>query len=115
MINAVECIFCKIARGQIPSDVVYQDDSVIAFKDVHPQAPIHTLIIPKKHITCLAEITKEDLPIVAHMMEVANIVAQKQGAGNSYKLVINTGAGAGQVVMHLHMHLLAGRKLSSPV
>jgi histidine triad (HIT) family protein len=106
-----ECIFDQIASGKIPSDVVYQDETVMAFKDIHPKAPIHVLIIPKKHITSLAEVTKEDLPIVAHMIEVANIVAGSQGAGGSYKLVINTGGNAGQVVMHLHMHLLAGRQI----
>ncbi len=106
-----ECIFDQIASGKIPSDVVYQDDTVLAFKDIHPKAPIHVLIIPKKHITSMAEITKEDLPVIGHMMEVANIVAQQLGAGNSYKLVINTGGNAGQVVMHLHMHLLAGKQI----
>ncbi|MBP1708177.1 MAG: histidine triad nucleotide-binding protein [Chloroflexi bacterium] len=105
-----ECIFDQIASGKRPSDVVYQDDTVMAFKDIHPRAPVHVLIMPKKHITSLADITKEDLPIVAHMMEVANIVARQQGT-RSYKLVINTGANAGQVVMHLHMHLLAGRPI----
>jgi histidine triad (HIT) family protein len=115
MNNTAECIFCKIGRGEIPSDVVYQDDSVMAFKDIHPQAPVHILIIPKKHITCLAEVTKEDLPIIAHMMEVSNIVAEKQDAGSAYKIVINTGRDAGQVVMHLHMHLLAGKKMTTPV
>src|SRR5512139_1331827 len=105
-----ECIFDQIASGKIPSDVVYQDDTVMAFKDIHPRAPVHLLIIPRKHITSLAEVSKEDWPIVAHMMEVANIAARQQGAG-AYKLVINTGANAGQVVMHLHMHLLAGRQI----
>ena len=102
-----ECIFDQIASGKLPSDVVYQDDTVMAFKDIHPRAPIHLLIIPKKHITSLADMTKEDLPVVAHMLEVANIVAKQQGAGSSYKLIINTGSSSGQVVMHLHMHLLA--------
>jgi histidine triad (HIT) family protein len=106
-----ECIFDQIASGKIPSDVVYQDDTVMAFKDIHPKAPIHILIIPKKHITSLAEMNKEDLPIVSHMLEVANTVAEQQGAAGSFKLVINTGGNAGQVVMHLHMHLLAGRKI----
>lgn len=105
-----ECIFDQIASGKIPSDVVYQDDTVMAFKDIHPRAPVHVLIIPKKHITSLADISKEDLPVVAHMLEVANIVAKEQG-GKAYKLVINTGANAGQVVMHLHMHLLAGKQI----
>jgi len=106
-----ECIFDQIASGKIASDVVYQDDTVVAFKDIHPRAPIHILIIPKKHITSLAEMTREDLPIAAHMLEVANIVAKQQGAGSSYKLIINTGSSSGQVVMHLHMHLLARKQI----
>ncbi len=110
-----ECIFDQIAAGKIPSDVVYQDDTVMAFKDIHPKAPVHILIIPKKHITSLSEITKEDLPVVAHMLEVANVVAKEQGTGGAFKLVINTGPDAGQVIMHLHMHLLGGKKINSPV
>ena len=106
-----ECVFDQIASGKLPADVVYQDDTVLAFKDIHPKAPIHILIIPKKHITSLAEMTKEDLPIVAHMLEVANTVAKQQGAGGSFKLIINTGGNAGQVVMHLHMHLLANKQI----
>ncbi len=106
-----ECIFDQIASGKIPSDVVYQDDTVMAFKDIHPKAPIHLLIIPKKHIPSLADLAKEDLSIVAHMLEVASIVAKQQGAGSAFKLVINTGSEAGQVLMHLHMHLLAGRQI----
>jgi histidine triad (HIT) family protein len=106
-----ECIFDQIASGKLPSDVVFQDDTVMAFKDIHPKAPVHILIIPKKHIASLAEMTKEDLPIVAHMLEVANGVAEQQGAGSSYKLIINTGSSSGQVVMHLHMHLLARKQI----
>jgi histidine triad (HIT) family protein len=106
-----ECIFDQIASGKIPSDVVYQDDTVMAFKDIHPRAPIHILIIPKKHIPSLAELSKEDLPIVAHMLEVASTVANQQGAGSSFKLIINTGSSSGQVVMHLHMHLLARKQI----
>ena len=106
-----ECIFDQIAASKIPSDVVYQDDTVMAFKDIHPKAPVHILIIPKKHITSLADISSEDLPVVTHMLEVANRVAREQGTKGSYKLVINTGRDAGQVVMHLHMHLLGGKKM----
>jgi histidine triad (HIT) family protein len=107
----MDCIFDQIGAGKIPSDVVYQDDTVMAFKDIHPKAPVHILIIPKRHITSLAEIKSSDLPLVAHMIEVANLVASGQGVGNGYKLVINTGRDGGQVVMHLHMHLLGGRRM----
>lgn len=111
-----DCIFDLIASGKITSEVVHQDDTVMAFKDVHPKASVHILIIPKKHIPSLSEIKKEDLPVVAHMMEVANIVANQQGTGEAYKLIINTGKDAGQVIMHLHMHLLGGKRLpAAPV
>ena len=108
-------IFCKIAAGKLSADIVYRDDSVVAFKDIHPKAPVHILIIPRKHITSLADINKDDLPLVAHMMEVADIVAKQQGTGNAYKIVINTGGDAGQVIMHLHMHLLGGKRMTLPV
>ena len=109
-----DCIFDRIAEGKIPSDVVYQDETVMAFKDIHPKAPVHVLIIPKKHIVSMMEITKEDLPVIAHMMEVANIVAGQQGI-KAYKLVINNGEDVGQVVMHLHMHLLGGNRINAVV
>jgi histidine triad (HIT) family protein len=107
-----DCIFDQIVAGKIPSDIVYQDDTVMAFKDLHPKAPVHILIIPKKHIASMAEITREDLPLVGHMMEVANKIARQEPTGGSYKLVINTGAEAGQAIMHLHMHLLAGKRFN---
>jgi histidine triad (HIT) family protein len=113
--NALECIFCRIAGGKLPAEIVYQDDTVVAFKDVHPKAPVHILIIPRKHIVSLAEVSEGDLPLVAHMLGVANTVAKQQGTGSAYKIVINTGGDAGQVVMHLHMHLLGGRKINSLV
>lgn len=106
-----DCVFDQIATGKISSDVVYQDDTVMAFKDIHPKAPVHVLIIPKKHIVSLMELTPEDLPIVAHMMEVTGIVAKKMGL-QGFKLVVNTGPEAGQVVMHLHMHLLGGKYIN---
>jgi histidine triad (HIT) family protein len=109
-----DCIFDQIAAGKIPSDIVYQDETVLAFKDIHPKAPVHVLIIPKKHIASLLEITPTDLPLVAHMLEVANLVAQQSHLA-AYKLVINTGPEAGQVVMHLHMHLLGGKKINALV
>jgi histidine triad (HIT) family protein len=107
-----ECLFCNLASGKIPSDVVYQDESVFAFKDIHPKAPVHILIIPKKHITSLADIKPEELTLAAHMLEVANKLAKQSGEAKGYKLVVNTGADGGQVIMHLHMHLLAGKHFS---
>jgi diadenosine tetraphosphate (Ap4A) HIT family hydrolase len=109
-----DCVFDQIAAGKIPADIVFQDETVMAFNDLHPKAPVHVLIIPKKHITNIPEMSTEDAPIVAHMMEIANVVAKEKGI-SAFKLVINNGADAGQVVMHLHMHLLGGRKISSVV
>jgi histidine triad (HIT) family protein len=109
-----DCIFDKIVAGQIPSDIVFQDETVLAFKDINPKAPTHILIIPKKHIVSINDLAREDLPLMGHMMEVAKKIAAQQGL-KAYKLVINTGAEAGQVVMHLHMHLLGGKKLETPV
>lgn len=106
-----DCIFCKIISGVIPTQLIYQDDQVVAFKDIHPQAPVHSLIVSRKHIASLAEIDKADLPIVTHMIETANVIAKQQKTGHGYKLVINTGADGGQVIMHLHMHLLGGKKM----
>jgi histidine triad (HIT) family protein len=106
-----ECIFDQIVAGKVPAEIVYQDETVLVFKDIHPKAPVHVLIIPKKHIASLTDATKEDFSIIAHMLEVANIISQKMDTNGAYKLVINTGAQAGQVVMHLHMHFLAGRKI----
>jgi histidine triad (HIT) family protein len=109
-----DCIFDRIAQGEIPSTVVYQDDTVMAFRDIHPKAPVHVLIIPKKHITSIMEMTKEDVPIIGHMMEVASLVGRQEGL-TAYKLVINNGKAAGQEVMHLHMHLLGGKRITEMV
>jgi histidine triad (HIT) family protein len=105
-----ECIFCRIGEGEIPSQMVYHDEEIVAFRDIHPQAPTHILIIPRKHIVSLADIKSEDLPIITHIIEAANKIAREQGTGDGYRLVINTGGKAGQVVMHLHVHLLGGKR-----
>ena len=111
--RSMECIFCKIVAGQIPSDVVYTDDRVIAFHDINPMAPVHLLIIPREHIASLNDITEHQLPLVGHMVMVAKQLAKQQGiATKGYRVVINCGPQGGQVVQHLHMHLLGGRELS---
>ncbi|MFC1905954.1 histidine triad nucleotide-binding protein [Chloroflexota bacterium] len=108
----MSCIFCQIATGQIPSEFIYEDGEFVAFKDIHPQTPVHVLIIPRKHIVSIAQLADEDIPLVGRMMAVAKKVAEEVGvAEKGYRLVINTGPEAGQVVMHLHMHLLGGRKM----
>lgn len=109
------CIFCKIAAGEIPSDRVYEDAQVVAFHDISAQAPVHVLIIPKKHMECVMDMTDLDDALAAHMFRAARQIADKLGvAKNGFRLVINTGADGGQTVGHLHMHLLAGRALAWP-
>ena len=109
----MECIFCKIISGQIPSQILHQDDKVVAFPDINPATPVHLLIVPRKHIPSLADLTQSDLPLMGHMIDVANQLAKKEGvADKGYRLVINNGKEAGQEILHLHVHLLAGRRLS---
>jgi len=109
----MDCIFCQIISGKIPSDIVYQDEEVLAFRDINPQAPVHILVIPKRHIPSLDQLTEDELPLIAHMVEVANQVAKNEGvAQNGYRLAISCGKDGGQVVPHLHLHLLGGRRLS---
>jgi histidine triad (HIT) family protein len=109
----MDCIFCKIIAGQIPSDVIYTDDKVIAFRDINPMAPVHLLIIPREHIPSLNDVTEQQITLVGHMVQVAKQLAKQQGiATKGYRVVINTGPQGGQVVQHLHMHLLGGRELT---
>jgi len=107
------CIFCQIASGRIPSDIVYQDEEVIAFRDIKPQAPLHLIIIPRKHIPSLTHLSEADSALIGRMVAVANQLAKKEDvAQNGYRLVINCGEQGGQLVPHLHMHLIGGRGLS---
>ena len=106
------CLFCKIIKGEIPSDKVYEDEEILAFKDINPAAPIHILVIPKKHITSLAQMEKEDEAIVGRIYGVINQIAEEQGVKESgYRVIVNCGKDGGQEVMHLHFHLLAGKQL----
>ena len=109
----MNCIFCKIVSGEIPSEILYQDEEVIAFHDIQPVAPTHLLIIPRRHIPSLAHLTDADAPLIGHMIKIANQLArEKDIAGSGYRLVINCGEQGGQIVPHLHMHLLGGKRLS---
>ena len=109
----MDCIFCQILAGKVPSDIVYQDKEVLAFRDIEPQAPKHLLIIPRKHIPTISHLSEAEMPLVGHMVKVANQLARKEGiAETGYRLVINCGEEGGQMVPHLHLHLLGGRKLS---
>ena len=106
------CIFCKIVNGEIPADVVYEDEKYMAFKDINPKAPIHILIIPKEHIEKLADIDDASKNVIGDMAIVANKVAKQLGIDKTgYRIVINNGPDAGQEVYHIHMHLLGGKKL----
>ena len=109
----MECIFCQIAAGKIPSDIIYQDEEVIAFRDIKPQAPLHILIIPRRHIPSLAHLSEADSSIIGRMIAIANQLAKGEGLFQSgYRLAINCGEEGGQLVPHLHLHLLGGRRLS---
>ena len=106
-------IFQKIIDRQIPAEIVYEDEQALAFRDIHPQAPVHILVIPKKHIARVADITDADQPLVGHLLLGAKRVAAKENLID-YRLVVNNGAGAGQTVFHLHVHVLGGRHFAWP-
>ena len=106
------CLFCKIAKGEVPSDIVYEDDKIIAFKDIHPKAPVHILILPKKHIPSVNQLEPEDKELVGESILVAQKIAKEQGVAKSgYRLSFNIGKDAGQTIEHLHLHLMGGEKL----
>ena len=111
---AEECIFCRIVAGEVPSDIVYQDEDFLAFRDILPKAPTHVLIIPKTHITSAAELTAGQQKLAGRLIIIAKNLAEKEGiAKKGYRLVINCGPEGGQVVPHLHLHLIGGRKLDA--
>ena len=107
-------IFKKIIDREIPADIVYEDDLCLAFNDVSPQAPTHVLLIPKKEIPTVNDLTEDDQQLMGHMILVAGRLARELGAGDGYRLVVNCGPDAGQEVYHIHIHLLAGRKMKWP-
>lgn len=107
-----DCIFCKIANGEIPCKKIYEDSDLIAFHDIHPAAPVHFLIVPKEHIASLEEAHARHEMLLGRMLLLAPMLAKEQGLGDGFKTVINTGKGGGQVVFHLHMHVLGGGKLA---
>jgi histidine triad (HIT) family protein len=112
----MDCIFCKIVEGKIPSDTVYQDEEIIAFRDINPQAPVHIVIIPRKHIASLSQLSQSESALVGRMVAIANKLAQDEGiAERGYRVVINCGQEGGQLVPHLHLHLVGGRRLSDQV
>lgn len=110
----MDCLFCKIIAGEIPSTKVYEDDMVYAFKDIDPQAPFHAVIVPKEHIVSAAEISSENSIFVAKIFEAASVIAREQGLDNGFRIVTNCGKDGGQTVGHLHYHMLGGRLLAWP-
>jgi histidine triad (HIT) family protein len=106
-----DCLFCKIVAGEIPGDMVYEDDKVIAFRDINPKAEVHLLVIPREHIASLNELGPEHDALIAHMMRVIPQLAKSQGLDAGFRTIINTGKGGGQIIFHLHMHLMGGKDL----
>ncbi len=113
--NVADCVFCQIVAGRIPATIVYQDDDIVAFRDIHPVAPTHVLVVPRKHVASLAEAGPEDEALLGRLLLGVRRVALDLGiVENGYRTILNTGAGAGQSVFHLHAHLLSGRRFSWP-
>ncbi len=111
----MSCIFCRIGNKEIPAKIVYEDDKVLAFHDINPQAPYHILVIPKKHISTLLELTEEDKDLIGHIFLVMNKLARELGVAESgYRVVVNCNEEAGQTVFHVHFHFLAGREMHWP-
>ena len=110
-----DCIFCRIAAKEIPSKVVYEDDQAFAFRDIHPQAPVHILLISRKHFGSILAIGDKDLPVLAHLTKLVPKLAKEHGLAEAgFRTVINTGSQGGQTVSHLHLHLIGGRQMTWP-
>lgn len=112
--NMEDCIFCKLANGEIPTDMVYEDDRIACFRDADPQAPVHVLMVPKRHITSLDDLTEEDSDLLGYMMIKIKDIAAGEGLENGYRAVINCGEDGQQTVKHLHIHILGKRKMTWP-
>lgn len=111
----MSCLFCHIAAGEIPASIVYQDDHIVAFNDINPQAPMHVLVIPRRHIATLNDLDAADDGLVGELVRRGGAIAQERGYGDGgYRTVFNCNAGAGQTVFHIHLHVLAGRGLTWP-
>ena len=111
-----DCIFCKIIKKEIPTEIVYENEEIIAFKDVNPAAPIHILVVPKKHIATLLDVSDEDNMLISKIYKVINEIARKNGfAENGFRVIANCGKDSGQEVMHIHFHILAGKKLGDKI
>ncbi len=110
-----ECIFCRIVKKEIPADIVFENDHILAFSDIHPQSPVHILVIPKKHVARLMDLSEEDMPVIHEVHKAVQVLARQRDVHQSgFRVVVNNGANAGQAVDHIHYHLLAGRQFSWP-
>jgi histidine triad (HIT) family protein len=109
------CIFCRIARGEIPSKKAYEDDDIIAFHDIRPVAPVHILLAPKAHVASLYEVTEADAPVLGRMLALAGRLAKEQGAGDGFRTIVNTGRVGRQEVMHVHIHVIGGPDSLGPM
>ena len=107
----MDCIFCMIAEGKIPSSKVYEDETILAFRDINPQTPVHILVIPKEHIASVDEITEENSAVAAHIFETIPKIAKSEGLTNGYRVITNIGEDGAQSVKHMHFHILGGKKL----
>lgn len=116
MTNSSSCIFCKIVSGESQADIVYRDEQATAFRDIHPVAPTHILIVPNRHIESVGALEAEDEPLMGHLFTVARKLAEAEGiAQKGYRLITNTGAHGGQTVFHLHVHLIGGQRMRYPM
>ncbi len=106
-----DCLFCKMVAGEVPADIVYEDEEMLVFKDLYPKAEVHLLMIPKQHTRNLTTLTEADDTVIAHMMRKLPEIAQQQGLSDGFRVIINNEAGGGQVIFHLHAHLLGGKNL----
>lgn len=111
-----DCIFCKMIKGEIPVNKVYEDEEILAFYDINPATPIHILVIPKKHIDCVAHMEKEDEQLIGKIYSVINKIAEEKGfKENGFRVIVNSGKDSGQEVMHLHFHVLAGTRMGEKI
>ena len=106
-----DCLFCRIAAGEIPADMVYRADGLVAFRDIHPQAPTHILIVPTKHMASVAEVTTDDAELIGRLIVAAGEIAKQENLSGGFRVITNTGQHGGQVVNHIHFHLMGGRQL----
>jgi len=112
--RGADCLFCRIVGGEIPSDRVYEDEQVIGFRDIHPQAPTHVLVVPRRHVPDVDSLDDDDAGLLSAMFAAVRRVAEREGLAKGYRVVTNVGAESGQSVFHLHLHLLGGRRMGWP-